>query len=289
MWEIPTAITQRPFEEGPSWCSAPKGGVIYQFEIKRKSYSRLYFSFYFLHYFEYFRYLSRCANPDAVSAPGFGRGRRPEWIDSPEPNEDPEAVSRASTSRRRFLKARRRHRRGFRRVRRRGAGIARTCDRRVTHAPRGRGGAARARFQVAAARMARREQTRLSRPGRTSTPSCSRTARNCRNSRCSTSEARAPATARGRALTLTGVAWVPGAAGREAARVEKRVSISLNPSYPGFALFQVSYRNLSAQPLALRGWRTAEVQLLAATADGTAVLVLLRQHACRPARLGAAG
>jgi alpha-galactosidase len=80
-------------------------------------------------------------------------------------------------------------------------------------------------------------------------------------------ETPAPAGAQGRGLTLTGVATVPDVTGREAARVEKRVSVSLHPSYPGFALCRASFRNLSSQPLKLRGWRASELQFLAATAE----------------------
>ena len=74
-------------------------------------------------------------------------------------------------------------------------------------------------------------------------------------------EARATENPPGRALLLSGVA------GTDAARLEKRVRIALYPVHPGFALCQVSYRNLSKQPLTLRGWRTAGLQLLGTSAE----------------------
>ena len=74
-------------------------------------------------------------------------------------------------------------------------------------------------------------------------------------------EARATENPPGRALLLSGVA------GTDAARLEKRVRIALYPAHPGFALCQVSYRNLSKQPLTLRGWRTAGLQLLGTSAE----------------------
>jgi alpha-galactosidase len=78
-------------------------------------------------------------------------------------------------------------------------------------------------------------------------------------------EARASENPRGRTLSLTGIAAV--GAGADAARLEKRVRIALYPTYPGFALCQVSYRNLSKRPLSLRGWRTAGLQLLGTDAE----------------------
>lgn len=61
----------------------------------------------------------------------------------------------------------------------------------------------------------------------------------------------------GTALTVVGLA--PGG-------IEKTVRVELRARYPGFAFYQVSWRNASSQPLALRGWRVAELELLTAQA-----------------------
>lgn len=57
----------------------------------------------------------------------------------------------------------------------------------------------------------------------------------------------------GRQLTLTG---------RSVSGIEKSVLIKMWQRYPGFASCRVSYRNLSQQPIALRGWRNVDLQLL---------------------------
>ena len=57
----------------------------------------------------------------------------------------------------------------------------------------------------------------------------------------------------GERLTLTG---------RSASAIEKTVRIEMWRRYPGFAFCRVSYRNLSARPLALRGWYSAHLTLL---------------------------
>ena len=57
----------------------------------------------------------------------------------------------------------------------------------------------------------------------------------------------------GERLTLTG---------RSASAIEKTVRIEMWRRYPGFAFCRVSYRNLSARPLALQGWRSAHLTLL---------------------------
>ena len=62
----------------------------------------------------------------------------------------------------------------------------------------------------------------------------------------------------GTRLTLTGVS----------PQIEKTVRIELHERYPGFAFYRVSYRNLSAQPIALAGWRTCDVQLVERAAEG---------------------
>lgn len=68
------------------------------------------------------------------------------------------------------------------------------------------------------------------------------------------------ATARGgQALTLVGVA-APG--------IEKTVRVELDARYPGFAFYQVSWRNVSPQSVAVRGWRVADLELLAAGEAG---------------------
>jgi alpha-galactosidase len=51
--------------------------------------------------------------------------------------------------------------------------------------------------------------------------------------------------------------------GRAASNIEKTVRVELLDRYPGFALYRISYRNLSARALPLRGWRNADVRLLA--------------------------
>jgi alpha-galactosidase len=63
----------------------------------------------------------------------------------------------------------------------------------------------------------------------------------------------------GTRLTLSGSA-PPG--------VEQTISIELFARYPGFAFRRVSYRNVSSQPIALRGWRSADIVLLSDTAAG---------------------
>jgi alpha-galactosidase len=50
-----------------------------------------------------------------------------------------------------------------------------------------------------------------------------------------------------------------------AGEIEKRVRVELYERYPGFAFYRVSYRNASARPIALRGWRSADLKLLPAT------------------------
>ena len=62
----------------------------------------------------------------------------------------------------------------------------------------------------------------------------------------------------GTRLMLTGVS----------PQIEKTVRIELHERYPGFAFYRVSYRNLSAQPIALAGWRTCDVQLVERAAEG---------------------
>jgi alpha-galactosidase len=65
----------------------------------------------------------------------------------------------------------------------------------------------------------------------------------------------------GTGVTLTGVA-APG--------IEKTVRIELYARYPGFAFYQVSWRNVSTQPVVVRGWRVADLELLAADATPAA-------------------
>ena len=72
---------------------------------------------------------------------------------------------------------------------------------------------------------------------------------------------------RGRSLTLTGVAARASAGAPESLRLEKRVHVELREAYSGFAFCQLSYRNLSPRPLKLRGWRSAELQLLALSTE----------------------
>ena len=63
---------------------------------------------------------------------------------------------------------------------------------------------------------------------------------------------------KGARLLLTGVS-IEG--------VEKTVQVTLFDRYPGFALYRVSYRNLSDRPLALRAWTNGASQLRAQTAE----------------------
>jgi alpha-galactosidase len=62
--------------------------------------------------------------------------------------------------------------------------------------------------------------------------------------------------------------------GRSASGIEKSVLIRMWQRYPGIASYRVSYRNRSQQPIALRGWRSGNLQLLppspAAGSRGTA-------------------
>jgi alpha-galactosidase len=62
----------------------------------------------------------------------------------------------------------------------------------------------------------------------------------------------------GTLLALTGVSR----------QIEKTVRIELHERYPGFAFYRVSYRNLSAQPVALAGWRTCDVEFVARAQEG---------------------
>jgi alpha-galactosidase len=55
-------------------------------------------------------------------------------------------------------------------------------------------------------------------------------------------------------------------AGDPSVRVEKSLRIELDARYPGFAVFQVTYRNMSAQHLVLEGWRSADFEFKAAGA-----------------------
>jgi len=64
-------------------------------------------------------------------------------------------------------------------------------------------------------------------------------------------------TSGGTALTLKGLA---------ASGIEKTVRVELHPEFPGFAFYQVSWRNNSSLPVAVRGWRVADLELLAAAA-----------------------
>ena len=50
--------------------------------------------------------------------------------------------------------------------------------------------------------------------------------------------------------------------------VEKTIRIELFQRYPGFAFYRVSYRTVSRQPIALRGWRSADIVLLSDTVAG---------------------
>jgi alpha-galactosidase len=55
--------------------------------------------------------------------------------------------------------------------------------------------------------------------------------------------------------------------GLSASQVEKTVRLELFERYPGFALLRVSYRNLSQAPLALAGWRNADLEFLSGAED----------------------
>lgn len=64
----------------------------------------------------------------------------------------------------------------------------------------------------------------------------------------------------GTQLTLSGMA-VQGPA------IEKTIRVALHRLYPGFAFYQVSFRNLDPKPISLSGWRVAELELLAPDAS----------------------
>jgi alpha-galactosidase len=71
----------------------------------------------------------------------------------------------------------------------------------------------------------------------------------------------------GASLTLSGVSESPG----PGPQIEKRVRVEFYERHAGFAFYQVAYRNLSSQPIAIRGWRNADLELLVANpaaADG---------------------
>ena len=74
-------------------------------------------------------------------------------------------------------------------------------------------------------------------------------------------EALAESDGGGTALTVVGVA---------ASGIEKKVRVELRARYPGFAFYQVSWRNVSSQPVAVRTWRVADLELLTAGAAGDA-------------------
>ena len=71
--------------------------------------------------------------------------------------------------------------------------------------------------------------------------------------------ARQHATRERQALTVSGVA---------ALGLEKTVRVEFDARFPGFAFYQVSWRNLSREPIAVRGWRAADLELLVADAAG---------------------
>lgn len=64
----------------------------------------------------------------------------------------------------------------------------------------------------------------------------------------------------GRRLRMTGVSGQ---------LIEKSIEIQLFERYPGFAFYRVSYRNRSAGAVALRGWTSADLQLLSNATAGT--------------------
>src|SRR6185369_4081192 len=45
----------------------------------------------------------------------------------------------------------------------------------------------------------------------------------------------------------------------ESAPVEKSVTVELYHDYPGLAVYQVSFRNLGTEPLAVHGWRQLDL------------------------------
>ena len=63
----------------------------------------------------------------------------------------------------------------------------------------------------------------------------------------------------GRGLTAVGISG----------KLEKTVRIELFDRYPGLAAWQVRYRQLSDQPLAVHGWRTVDFELLSSDAPPT--------------------
>ena len=70
------------------------------------------------------------------------------------------------------------------------------------------------------------------------------------------------ANGKGTRLELVGIA---------AEGIEKTLAATLYERYPGFAILRVSYRNVSAAPLALRGWTSADFVLKGGAAQAEAV------------------
>ena len=62
---------------------------------------------------------------------------------------------------------------------------------------------------------------------------------------------------RGTRLRLVGVT----AAGTAQAQIEKSVQVDLYADYPGFAVYQVSYRNIGSRPVTLEGWTQCALRL----------------------------
>jgi alpha-galactosidase len=63
----------------------------------------------------------------------------------------------------------------------------------------------------------------------------------------------------GRALTVVGTS---------PSQIEKTVRLELFDRYPGFAILHVSYRNISAHPVAVAGWHNADLELVPGEARG---------------------
>jgi alpha-galactosidase len=60
--------------------------------------------------------------------------------------------------------------------------------------------------------------------------------------------------------------------------IEKKVRIEFFERYPGFAFYRVSYHNLSAQSIALRGWRSADLVLVPEAAPAATPAAVARDR-----------
>jgi alpha-galactosidase len=78
----------------------------------------------------------------------------------------------------------------------------------------------------------------------------------------------APADGAGKGALLT-VSGIGTPAGDATLRIRKTVRVELRERYPGFAIYRVEYQNLSPAAVKLRGWRSAQIELLASAPTAT--------------------